>query len=114
MSREDLMRKRTQRIVERSRNDPKWRNPPVRVAHEECIVCDSCMRACPRHFGAIFNDGINVVVIPELCSGCNRCVQVCPVDCLYEDPEWQPAPDSLWAYPGTGADPYLDIEEKKT
>jgi len=100
---------RQARIARRERDEPKWKNPPVRIEKWECIVCDSCMRACPPKFGAIYNDGIDVKVIPELCSGCNRCIRVCPMDCIYPDPDWQPAPEHLWEYPGTGADPYLNI-----
>lgn len=65
------------------------------------------MRECPPQFGAIFNDGIDVRVIPELCSGCNRCIRVCPVDCIYPDPEWTPIETHMWEYPDTGADPYV-------
>ena len=45
----------------------------------ECINCDTCLRHCPPQFGAIFNHGIDVIIIPELCSGCLKCVDQ-PVD----------------------------------
>ena len=69
------------------------------------------MRACPAHFGAIFNDGIDVKVIPELCSGCNRCIGVCPVDCIYPDSDWKPAPSALWRYASVGSDPYVTVRD---
>jgi H+/Na+-translocating ferredoxin:NAD+ oxidoreductase subunit B len=106
---EKLVALRAERVRTRER-DERWKNPPVRIEKWECIVCDSCMRECPPQFGAIFNDGIDVKVVPELCSGCNRCIAVCPVDCIYPDPEWRPTEEAepqLWDYAGGGADPYV-------
>ena len=74
---------RDNRISTRKRNE-KWRNLPVRIEMSERINCDACLRACPPHFGAIFNHGADVVIIPELCSGCDKCLPACPVDCIYE------------------------------
>jgi electron transport complex protein RnfB len=108
---ERLMRERAERIEQRRRNNPRWKNPPVRIEKWECIVCDACLRECPPQFGAIFNDGIDVAVIPELCSGCNRCLKVCPMDCIYPTPQWpatEEVNEGLWSYPGTGADPYIN------
>ena len=59
---------RIERIGMHQRN-PKWKNAPVRIEMMECINCDACLRHCPPHFGAIFNHGPDVVIIPELCSG---------------------------------------------
>jgi Na+-translocating ferredoxin:NAD+ oxidoreductase subunit B len=106
---EKLAALRAERVRTREREE-RWKNPPVRIEKWECIVCDSCMRECPPQFGAIFNDGIDVKVVPELCSGCNRCIAVCPVDCIYPDPEWRPTEEAepqLWDYAGSGADPYV-------
>jgi electron transport complex protein RnfB len=111
MAHEKLREARLNRISKRERDNPKWRNPPLRIEKWECITCDSCLRECPPQFGAIFNDGIDVKIVPELCSGCNRCLRVCPVGCIYPDPEWSPTAEDLWQYPGTGADPYLNIRE---
>ncbi len=33
------------------------------------------------------------------------CVDECPVDCIYDDPQWDPAPDDWWQEPVTD-DPY--------
>ena len=43
-----------------------------------CINCDTCLRHCPPQFGAIFNHGIDVIIIPELCSGCGKCLPRVP------------------------------------
>jgi ferredoxin len=59
---------RDQRIEHRERN-PKWKSVPLRIEMAECINCDTCIRHCPTQFGAIFNHGIDVIIIPELCSG---------------------------------------------
>ncbi len=69
-------------MADRERN-PKWQKPPLWIDMSICINCDTCIRHCPPQFGAIFNHGIDVIIIPELCSGCLKCVDPCPVDCIY-------------------------------
>ena len=86
---------RTERMANRARN-PKWLNPALYIDMSICINCDACLRHCPPQFGAIFNHGIDVIIIPELCSGCNKCIPVCPVDCIYPDPDWTPPPEDWW------------------
>jgi len=95
---------RSERLAARERN-PKWQNPPLRIDMSICINCDTCLRHCPPQFGAIFNHGIDVIIIPELCSGCEKCVEPCPVDCIHPDPDWQPAPADWWEAPALD-DPY--------
>ncbi len=95
---------RVERLDSRQRN-PKWKHVPFRIEMSECINCDTCIRHCPPQFGAIFNHGIDVIIVPELCSGCGKCLDPCPVDCIYEDPDWQPAPEDWWAEPRRD-DPY--------
>jgi Na+-translocating ferredoxin:NAD+ oxidoreductase subunit B len=94
------------RIEERARN-PKWKVAPFRIEMSECINCDTCIRWCPDQFGAIFNHGIDVIIIPELCSGCGKCVDPCPVDCIYPDPEWTAPPEDWWEEPLGVDDPYV-------
>ncbi len=102
-----LVAARRARIVNRRRDDTKWRKPPVRVDTWSCIVCDACSRACPPQFGAIVNHGVEVRVLPELCSGCDQCIRVCPVDCIHPDPDWTPTDDGpLWDYLDGGTDRY--------
>ena len=59
--------------------------------------------------GAIFNHGIDVIILPELCSGCDKCLDPCPVDCIYPLPvdEWQPSPEDWWQEPLSANDPYV-------
>jgi Na+-translocating ferredoxin:NAD+ oxidoreductase subunit B len=95
---------RAGRLVTQTRN-PKWQNVPLRIDMSICINCDTCIRHCPPQFGAIFNHGIDVIIIPELCSGCGKCVDPCPVDCIYDDPDWTPAPQDWWTEPAID-DPY--------
>ncbi len=97
---------RAERIASHERN-PKWQSPPLRIDMSICINCDTCIRHCPPQFGAIFNHSIDVIILPELCSGCGKCLPpVCPVDCIFEDPEWSPSPGEWWVYPGRRDDPY--------
>jgi Na+-translocating ferredoxin:NAD+ oxidoreductase subunit B len=97
---------RKERIAARERN-PKWRNPALRIDMSTCINCDTCLRHCPPHFGAIFNFGLDVIIVPELCSGCGKCLPpVCPVDCIVEDPTPEPTPEDWWALPLSDDDPY--------
>lgn len=86
---------RSERIAQRSRNE-NWKKPPRRIEASECINCDTCLRSCPPEFGAIFDSGLDVVIIPELCSGCPVCIMVCPVDCIYVDEQWTASGDEMW------------------
>jgi len=96
---------RDDRIRDHERN-PKWQRPPLRIEMTECINCDTCLRHCPPQFGAIFNHGLDVIIVPELCSGCGKCLDPCPVDCIYEDPDWSPAVQDWWEEPLGPDDPY--------
>ena len=97
---------REERVESRTRN-PKWQPAPLRIDMEICINCDACLRACPPQFGAIFNHGMDVIIIPELCSGCGKCLPpVCPVNCIIVDTEWSPAEESWWVHPLGSNDPY--------
>jgi Na+-translocating ferredoxin:NAD+ oxidoreductase subunit B len=96
---------RGQRLASHQRN-PKWKPVPLRIDMSMCINCDACLRHCPPQFGAIFNHGIDVIIVPELCSGCEKCLPVCPVDCIVPDPAWAPAPPEWWALAGGPDDPY--------
>lgn len=86
---------RSERIAGRNRNEG-WKKPPRRIESSECITCDLCLRNCPPEFGAIFDRGLSVVIVPELCSGCPVCVMVCPVDCIYVDEEWSATDAEMW------------------
>jgi Na+-translocating ferredoxin:NAD+ oxidoreductase subunit B len=97
---------RAGRIGTRERN-PKWKNPAFRIDMSTCINCDTCLRHCPPHFGAIFNHGLDVIIVSELCSGCGKCLPpVCPVDCIVLDPHPDPTPSEWWDYPLSSEDPY--------
>lgn len=97
---------RGDRIAARQRK-ATWQQPPLRIEMSECISCDTCLRHCPPQFGAIFNHGIDVIIVPELCSGCGKCLDPCPVDCIYEDPDWTPAAEGWWLEPLGPNDPYV-------
>ena len=57
---------------------------------DECINCDVCEPECPN--GAISQGEEVYIINPNLCTECvghydtQQCVEVCPVDCIVQDP----------------------------
>lgn len=47
----------------------------------ECILCGDCVIAC--RFKAITKTDDSVFVRPELCTGCELCSHICPVDTIF-------------------------------
>ncbi|MGZ4771419.1 MAG: 4Fe-4S binding protein [Ilumatobacteraceae bacterium] len=47
--------------------------------------------------------------MPELCSGCDKCLPACPVNCIYPVPEWEASqvPVDWWDEPLGSDDPYV-------
>lgn len=60
------------------------------IITEECINCDVCEPECPN--GALSQSDDIYVIDPEKCTECvghydtPQCVDVCPVDCIKQDP----------------------------
>ncbi|MGB9198988.1 MAG: bidirectional hydrogenase complex protein HoxU [Terriglobales bacterium] len=67
------------------------------VDHNRCILCTRCVRVCEEIEGAhtwdVMGRGINSLVITDLaepwgssetCTGCGKCVHVCPTGALFE------------------------------
>lgn len=68
---------------------------------DECIVCDVCEPECPNE---AISQGEDIFEIdPGKCTECvghydtPRCVEVCPVDCIPQNPEHAETADQLWA-----------------
>jgi len=68
---------------------------------EECINCDVCEPECPN--GAL-SQGDEVYVIDSAkCTECvghfnsPQCIEVCPVDCIVQDPNHVESKDELHA-----------------
>ncbi|MBL1319650.1 MAG: YfhL family 4Fe-4S dicluster ferredoxin [Methylophaga sp.] len=68
---------------------------------DECINCDVCEPECPN---SAITQGEEIYEIDHnLCTECvghfnePQCVEVCPVDCIPEDPDHVETPDQLKA-----------------
>ncbi len=66
---------------------------------EECINCDVCEPECPNE---AISPGDEIYEIdPDLCTECvghyetSQCVEVCPVDCIPQDPDHQETQEEL-------------------
>ena len=65
----------------------------------ECINCDVCEPVCPNE--AIFEGEIHYQIEPDKCTECvghfdaPQCVEICPVDCIPNDPEHPEDRDTL-------------------
>jgi len=68
---------------------------------DECINCDVCEPECPNN---AITQGEEIYEIDlDLCTECvghfdePQCVEVCPVDCIPEDPDNVETKDQLYA-----------------
>jgi bidirectional [NiFe] hydrogenase diaphorase subunit len=81
--------------------DPKHEvdasHPRFSVDHNRCVLCLRCVRVCDEIEGAhtwdIMRRGISAQVITDMnqpwgisetCTGCGKCVEVCPTGALTE------------------------------
>jgi ferredoxin len=66
---------------------------------DECINCDVCEPECPNE--AIYQAETIYAIHPEKCTECvghfdePQCRQVCPVDCIPENPDYQETKEQL-------------------
>ncbi len=66
---------------------------------DECINCDVCEPECPNN--AIYAGEEIYEINPDLCTECvghfetSQCVEVCPVECIPLNPEYQESPGQL-------------------
>ncbi len=68
---------------------------------EDCINCDVCEPVCPNE---AISAGDDIYVInPSLCTECvghhdtPQCVDICPVDCIPKDPNYDETKEELLA-----------------
>lgn len=70
----------------------------LRIA-DECINCDVCEHECPNL--AISAGELIYEIDPARCTECvghfatPQCVELCPVDCIFVDPEHTETPEQL-------------------
>jgi ferredoxin len=63
----------------------------AKLINSDCINCDLCEPECPNE--AISPGEDSYVIDPDKCTECvghyekSQCVQVCPVSCIFEDPD---------------------------
>jgi ferredoxin len=68
---------------------------------DQCINCDVCEPECPNE--AIYMGTEIYEIEPGKCTECvghfstPQCVEVCPVECILVNPEWQESKDDLMA-----------------
>ncbi|HHC72048.1 MAG TPA: YfhL family 4Fe-4S dicluster ferredoxin [Thiotrichales bacterium] len=68
---------------------------------DECINCDVCEPECPNE--AISMGEEIYEINPELCTECvghydtPQCVEVCPVDCIPKNPDYEESKEELMA-----------------
>jgi len=66
---------------------------------DECINCDVCEPECPN--GAIAQGDEIYEIDMNLCTECvghfdePQCIDVCPVDCIINDPDHEESKDQL-------------------
>jgi ferredoxin len=66
---------------------------------DQCVNCDVCEPACPN--GAIFAGPKLYHITPAKCTECvghfevPQCIEVCPVECIFVDPEHIESPAQL-------------------
>ncbi len=69
------------------------------IITDECINCDVCEPECPNE--AIEAGDEIYIIHPDLCTECvghyetSQCVEVCPVDCIPQDPDHVETQDEL-------------------
>jgi len=67
---------------------------------DQCINCDVCEPECPN--GAIFMGEEIYEIDPDRCTECvghfdkPQCQEVCPVDCIPQDPERVESRETLY------------------
>jgi electron transport complex protein RnfB len=94
-------------ILKQRVRSERLKKPPLRIRHEDCVVCDACQRACPPHFGAVINIGLDVHIVPELCTSCGYCLDACPIACIEEVDDWTPSSEDVWSLFDLRNDPYV-------
>lgn len=68
---------------------------------DQCVNCDVCEPVCPNQ--AIAQGPQIYNIAPQRCTECvghydtPQCVEVCPVECIFVDPQWVESADQLLA-----------------
>ena len=71
------------------------------IITDECINCDVCEPECPNN--AISQGDEIYIIDPNKCTECvghfdtPQCREVCPVDCIPDDPDHVESKDQLMA-----------------
>jgi bidirectional [NiFe] hydrogenase diaphorase subunit len=91
------------------------------IDHNRCIMCTRCVRVCDEVEGAhtwdVMGRGLDARVVTDLgmpwgesttCTGCGKCVQVCPTGALFEKGRTIGSTKESWPFL-----PYLKADEER-
>ena len=53
------------------------------VISDECVMCGSCVGACP--LGCISEGDTKYIIDKDTCAGCGECANACPVEAISEE-----------------------------
>jgi len=63
----------------------------VVIAIEDCIYCGNCQRHCVSQAITVDREARTWEINRLRCIICGRCIEVCPKDCIYMEPDYHPS-----------------------
>ncbi len=96
----------------------KRRKKPLgaaRLIPGKCIACGARCQSTCRADAVEMNDAGEPIFLLEKCTGCRRCLRICPTDAIeiYFTPEQQKILDEIAREAGAAAEPEVEEEEEE-